>query len=621
MCGIFGTFNLNVSENKLTECIDMLAHRGPDDRGVWLDNLCGLAHRRLSILDLSAAGKQPMAAEDERYFIVYNGEIYNFIELQEELRLLGYHFRSNTDTEVVLCAYIEWGEKCLDKFNGMWAFAVYDRYKKQLFLSRDRFGVKPLFYTKIESGIAFASEMKALVPVLPSVTPNYSILKDINQYFNYESTQMCVLNEINRLPAGHYAYVDKNGIRIRRWWRTLDNLMHVPNRYEEQVEMLRDLFLDACRIRMRSDVTIGTALSGGLDSSATICAMADIIKKGAGTRVNHDFQHAFVAAFPETMLDETHYAREVTDYLNIKSTEVVIDPVEGLNKLPEYIYNFEDIYITSPVPMMQLYSQVKKSGVTVTLDGHGADELFGGYPGDMMYALLDVGTDKESIHQILTTYFGMMSESITNRSQSYKKHYIDFMARHLAKKVLRVPTWDRPIDRECQDKFNKLGHFERVLYNSTHTTILPTLLRNYDRYSMASGVEIRMPFLDYRLVQFAFSISWKAKLHGGYSKSIIRDALKDIIPKGIVERKSKIGFNTPIVEWMKGPWKEWLYDLMESVDFKQSSMINAKQTRALTEHVICSDDASFPEGEKAWEMLMPYLWEKYFFDPLHKSQC
>ena len=392
--------------------------------------------------------------------------------------------------------------------------------------------------------------------------------------------------------------------------------MCVPDRYEEQVEIFRDLFLDACKIRMRSDVTIGTALSGGLDSSATICAMADIIKKGAGTRVNHDFQHAFVAAFPETMLDETYYAREVTDYLNIESTEIVIDPVEGLKKLPEYIYSFEDIYVTSPVPMMQLYSQVKQNGVTVTLDGHGADELFGGYPGDIIYALLDVGGDRDSIHQILSTYFSMMSKSVIRKQSSYGKHYIDFMARHIAKKALHVSTWDKLIDWECRENFMKLGHFEKVLYNSTHTTILPTLLRNYDRYSMTSGVEIRMPFLDYRIVQFAFSISWKAKLHGGYSKSIIRDALKDIMPKEVVERKSKIGFSTPIVEWTKGPWREWLYDIMESTDFKQSSIINAKQTRALTEHVICSDNASFSEGERAWEMLMPYLWEKYFLKAL-----
>ncbi|MCM1038219.1 MAG: asparagine synthase (glutamine-hydrolyzing) [Ruminococcus sp.] len=612
MCGIFGTYNLNISEEKITQCMEKIRHRGPDGSGIWKDDLCGLAHRRLSILDLSDTGKQPMATADERYFIVYNGEVYNFIELREELQAAGYCFRSNTDTEVVLNAYIEWKEKCLDKFNGMWAFAIYDRYEKTLFLARDRFGVKPLFYTKIAEGIAFASEMKALTPVLPSVTPNYNILKDINQYFNYEATEACLLNEISRLPAGHYAYVDKNGMHIKRWWKTLENLMHVPDRYEEQTEMFRELFLDACKIRMRSDVTIGTALSGGLDSSATICAMADIIKKGAGARVNHDFQHAFVAAFPGTMLDETYYAREVTDYLNIESTEVVIDPVTGLNKLPDYIYDFEDIYITSPVPMMQLYSQIKQNGVTVTLDGHGADELFGGYPGDMIYALLDVGVDKTSIKQILTTYFGMTSKAIAAKQQSYGKCYIDFIVRHLAKKILHVPTWDRLIDRECQEDFNKLGHFEKVLYNSTHTSILPTLLRNYDRYSMASGVEIRMPFLDYRLVQFAFSISWKAKLHGGYSKSIIRDALKDIMPKGIVERKSKIGFNTPIVEWMKGPWREWMQDTVAGLDFKQSKVVDPVRTKDMVDKVIMSSETSYSEGEKAWEMLMPYLWERYF---------
>lgn len=612
MCGILGTFNLDISKEKLIQCIDKIKHRGPDAGGVWKDDLCGLGHRRLSILDLSDIGKQPMATEDERYFIVFNGELYNFLELRKELLQSGYHFRSNTDTEVVLNAYIEWGEKCLDKFNGMWAFAIYDRYRKRLFLSRDRFGVKPLFYAKTGEGIAFASEMKALIPILPKVTPNYSIIKNMNQFFNYEATEECLFNEIRRLPPGYYAYVDKTGIRMKRWWKTLENLMCVPDRYEEQVEIFRDLFLDACKIRMRSDVTIGTALSGGLDSSATICAMSDIVKRGGGARVNNDFQHAFIAAFPGTMLDETYYARKVTDYINIKNTEIVIDPIEGLNRLPDYLYKFEEIYFTSPVPMMQLYQKVKENGVTVTLDGHGADELFGGYSGDIIYALLDVGVNTDSINQILATYFNMIPRSFNEKVKSYKGRYADFMIRHLAKKVLQVPTLDRLIDQECEKEFKKLGHFEKVLYNSTHTTILPTLLRNYDRYSMASGVEIRMPFLDYRIVQFAFSISWKAKLHGGYSKSIIRDALKDIMPKEIVERKSKIGFHTPFLEWMKGPWREWLFDLMESVDFKQSSVIDAARTRMMIDNVIYNDNVSFSDGEKAWGMLVPYLWEKYF---------
>ena len=616
MCGILGTFNLDISQDRLSQCLDKIKHRGPDGGGIWQDDLCSLAHRRLSILDLSELGKQPMIAEDGRYIIVYNGELYNFIEIKRELELLGICFCSNTDTEVVLNAYIQWKEKCLEKFNGMWAFAIYDRNDKNIFLARDRFGVKPLFYARLGEGFAFASEMKALAPILPNLTPNYQILNNINQYFNYEATNTCLFNEINRLPAGYYAYINKSEICVKRWWRTLDNLIDVPHRYEEQVEIFRELFLDACRIRMRSDVTLGTALSGGLDSSATICAMANIVKKGAEKRVNNDFQHAFVASFPETILDETYYARKVTDYLKIDSTEVVIDPIDGLKKMPQYIYLFEDIYITSPVPMMQLYDVVKKSGVTVTLDGHGADELFGGYPTDILYALLDSGTDVNSIKEILTTYFHLFLNSGSEKKVSYMHRYTDFMIRHLAKKVLQVPTFDRVIDTECSEKFKEMGHFERVLYNSTHTTILPTLLRNYDRYSMASGVEIRMPFLDYRIVQFAFSVSWRAKLHGGYTKSIVRDALRDIMPPEIVERKTKIGFNTPIVEWMKGPWKEWLYDTMESVDFKQSSVIHASNIRTMVDRVINNDNTSFAEGEKAWEMLMPFLWEKYFWKAL-----
>lgn len=573
------------------------------------------------MLDLTDIGRQPMTNGDERFFITYNGEIYNFIELRIELEKRGYCFRSNTDTEVVLNAYIEWGEQCLDRFNGMWAFAIYDRLERRVFLARDRFGVKPLFYTRIGNGFAFASEMKALIPMLSNITPNYNILKDINKYFSYEATDLCVINEINRLQAGHYAYIDKYGFCIRRWWKTLDHLINVPAQYGEQVEVFRELFIDACKIRMRSDVALGTALSGGLDSSATICTMADIATEGMGERINRNFQHAFVASFPGTMLDETEYARKVTDYLGIKSTEVLIDPINGLKKLPEYIYKFEDIYITSPIPMMQLYGKIKENGVTVTLDGHGADELFGGYSTDILYALLDAGADFSSINEILATYYSLFSDALNEKKMSYKRKYIDFVLRHVAKKLLHVPTYDRLIDRECSSAFRRMGHFERALYNSTHMSILPTLLRNYDRYSMASGVEIRMPFLDYRIVQFAFSISWKSKTGGGYTKSVVRDALKDIMPDEIIKRKNKIGFNTPIVEWIKGPWKEWIYDIMSSTDFIQSNMINISETRAAVDKVVNSDKASFTMGERAWELIMPFLWEKYFLKVLDTGSC
>ncbi len=614
MCGILGAFNRKIPKDILIRCIDMIKHRGPDDRGIWQDSLCSLAHRRLSILDLSEAGKQPMQSANGRFCIIFNGEIYNFLELRNELKLKGYEFKSDADTEVVLNAYIEWKEKCLEKFNGMWALAIYDSVEETVFLSRDRFGIKPLYYAEDFGGIIFASEMKAIIPLLSKATPNYNILKDINSIFCYESTQDCLINEIRRLPAGSYAVINKDGIKVTRWWNTLEHLQVLPQSYEEQVDIFKELFLDACRIRMRSDVPIGTALSGGLDSSATICAMAAIAgKRREYERINRDFQHAYIASFPQTMFDEDEYAKKVTDYLDIANVNVIINPEDGITNMEDYIYKFEEIYATSPVPMMQLYGRMRSDGITVTLDGHGADELFGGYTFDMLYALLDAGVRKDSISQILMTYFEASGYSGRDTGK-YIQKYVEFVGKHLIKKVLHVPTLDE-LKYVGEDKrtLKRMGHFERALYNATHYTVLPTILRNYDRYSMASGVEIRMPFMDYRIVEFAFSVNWQAKMQGGYSKKVIRDALREIMPSDIVNRKSKIGFNTPIVEWIKGPWKGWILDIINSVEFKQSNFINANQVKNYFEKIINEPAPNYEKAERAWMLLMPYLWEKYFY--------
>lgn len=612
MCGICGAYRTNLTLEKLTECTNKLTHRGPDDLGTWGDDYCLLGHRRLSILDLSVAGHQPFVSSDERYYIVLNGEIYNFIELRNELISKGYIFKSDTDTEVALYSYIEWGEACQNRFNGMWAFAIYDRQEKSMFLSRDRFGIKPLYYAKVDEGIVFASEMKSIIPALPSATVNTNILMDKNKYMSYEAGTECLINEIKRLPAGFSMHVDKSGIKINRWWNTLDNPMDIPDDYNEQVKLFRDIFLDACKIRMRSDVTLGTALSGGLDSSATICGMAYVSGNVCEDRINHEYQNAFVGSMKDTVLDETAYAREVTDYLGIPLSEVDIDPVAAIDRIPEYLYKFEDVYLTSPVPMMQTYEAMKKGGVTVTLDGHGADELFGGYTGDMLYSLLDVGNDRESIKQIMDTYYGCLNLGRNISDKEVKNRVNDFKLRHYAKKLLNVPTWDRVIDKDNESRFKRMDHYDRTLYNSTHTTILPTLLRNYDRYSMASSVEIRMPFMDYRMVELAFSLTWKSKLRDGYSKCIIRDALRDIMPDSIVNRKSKIGFSTPYGEWAKGPWKEWLLDEINSQAFRECPYINPSKVYECTMNII---DGKVPTGEGSehmWLELMPYLWEKYF---------
>lgn len=615
MCGIFGAVNANMDRALAKTCTERLYHRGPDGGGIWQDSGVTLGHRRLAILDLSDKGLQPMAYADGRYMLVFNGEIYNFIEVREELRSRGYTFTSESDSEVLLAAYVEWKEQCVLKFNGMWAFAIWDRDEKRMFLCRDRFGVKPLYYTYLDgkqNSVAFASEMKALMPLLKELKPNRRLVMAPKQMMWYESTEECVIEGIKHFPAGTYAYFDDRGMHMTRYWDTLDHLPEVPERYEEQVEMFRDLFLDACKIRMRSDVTIGTALSGGLDSSATICAMSHLAKNNHDIRMNQDWQHAYVATFPGTTMDESMYAKQVTDYLGINSTFVEIDPLKAIGKLDDYIYLFEDIYLTSPIPMMMLYRELRNDGTLVTIDGHGADELFGGYTFDFINALKDAGTNRADIDTILTAYVDSFPKDGSNMalpSQSKRSAYFNYFKRDLIRSTLHRK--EKYIPRaKSRETFRDFDALNKILYVSSHETILPTLLRNYDRYSMASGIEIRMPFMDYRIVTMAFSLGWKSKLHGGYSKSIIRDAMAPYMPHDIAYRKTKIGFNTPIVEWMQGPLKEYFEDIIASSTFKNCDLIQPDRVKKQIENVIHDEKATFGKGEEAWSALYPYLWEQ-----------
>lgn len=620
MCGIFGAVNTKLNKDLAEKCLATIVHRGPDAGRIWQneEDLVTLGHRRLAILDLSEKGTQPMSYMHGKYELVFNGEIYNFLEIREELMSYGYVFESDTDSEVILAAYDKWQEKCLDKFNGMWSLAIWDSVKKSLFLSRDRFGVKPLYYTLLKNNsFAFASEMKALIPLMKEVKPNRKIVTDPKRIVYYESTKECVIEGIYRFPAGSYGYVDKSEIRITRFYNTLDHLKILPESYEEQTEMMRELFLNACKLRMRSDVTIGTALSGGLDSSSTICTMAHLAKNDSDIRMNKDWQHAYVAAFPGTTMDETKYAKKVTDYLGIDSTFVNIDAKNSIGKLEDYVYLFEDVYLTSPIPMMQLYKSLRDNGTIVTIDGHGADELFGGYTFDFLNAFEDAKTDDEE-DLIYNAYVGSFPDDDSNIALKNrdKKSIINlYKKRAFKKKIKSFVKKDSDYTRvraASDERYKKLDSLNKILYASTHENILPTLLRNYDRYSMANSIEIRMPFMDYRIVEFAMSLPWTSKLHGGYSKSIIRDAVAPFMPSEIAYRRTKIGFNTPIVEWMQGPLKEWFLDIINSSDFAGCDLINSKKVKAEIEEVINNKNATFIQGENAWSDFYPYLWEKAF---------
>lgn len=619
MCGIFGHIGA-IPKELASYCTNTLAHRGPDGSGIWQQEGITLGHRRLAILDLSEQGKQPMSYADGRYWITYNGEIYNFLELRDELRKLGHSFRSDSDTEVVLAAFQEWGEACTDKFNGMWAFGIWDSRDRRLFLSRDRFGKKPLFYAFLPTGFAFASEMKALFPLLDEVRPNVELVKNTKKIFQYEATEECVIQGIKRFPAGHSGWLQDGELSLHRYWCTLDNLVDVPESYEEQVEQFRELFIDACRLRMRSDVPIGTALSGGLDSSATISAISHISRNQQGVRLSSDWQHAFVAAFPGTPLDETKYAKMVTDHLGIEATFLEIDPLKAIGHLDDYFYLFEDLYITSPIPFMLTYGAMKNHGVKVSLDGHGADECFGGYRFDIIEAISDAGFNIPQIRMILDTYYNSFSTESLKHNQKLPSK-LQFWARHQIKKIARkLLNKKNTFSKDStHPRYKQLDHLTRQLYIHTHENILPTILRNYDRYSMANGVEIRMPFMDHRLVSFAFSLPWTSKIRKGFSKAIIRDAVADLMPKEVAYRKSKIGFNSPIVDWMQGPLKQFFLDTIHSQSFKSSNLIDPKAVAGKINSVIGDSRALFSDGEKAWTMLSPYLWEQAVLRKNHKD--
>ncbi|WP_421885952.1 asparagine synthase (glutamine-hydrolyzing) [Methylibium sp.] len=612
MCGIFGYVG-QLDRGKAEQCLNTMVHRGPDGWGIWSEEGVTLGHRRLSILDLSENGKQPMSFGEGRYWITFNGEIYNFIEIRGELQALGHVFRTESDTEVILAAYQQWGEACMLRFNGMWSFAIWDRVEKSLFLSRDRFGKKPLFFAELPNGnFAFASEMKALLPLLPVVEPDDALIKGmtLRSSFAYEATERCLIKGVKRLLAGHCGKVVRGRVQSRRWWNTLDHIPTIPSSYGEQVEMMRELFLDACRIRMRSDVTIGTALSGGLDSSSVLSALAHINRtRGGESRLSADWQHAFVASFPGTPLDEANYAQRVAEHAGIKAEILPIDPTRHIDQLQNMLYLYEDMTVTSPIPFMSLYGRIKQGGVTVTLDGHAADELFGGYSNDWAYALLDAGTDRQQINEVLDLYEHNVPDNSTqfrkpsSRLASYAKHMGSAMAKH----ALGMHT---NLGREYTDhpRWKELDHLSRALFWQTHSFVLPSILRSYDRYGMAASIEIRMPFLDWRIATFAFALPWTSKIRGGYSKAIIRDAIAPFMPHEIAYRRNKIGFNSPIVDWMRGPLRGFFLDTVNSTAFKQCGLVDAERATKLVHHVMHDPKATFKSGEQAWWSVLPFLW-------------
>jgi len=618
MCGITGIWNFNGSKldrHKFTAFTDSLTHRGPDSSDYYFDNTLELAlgHRRLSILDLTEAGSQPMRYLDTPYIICYNGEVYNYLELRTELQNLGYQFKTGTDTEVVLAAFIEWGEACQSKFNGMWAFMIWNEKTAELFVSRDRFGIKPLFYIQSKGQyLACASETYAF-KYLDGFARSFDreiLIRSMNHDNFVESSGRTMFNNVMQLLPGHCITVTRNSgeIQQKRWWNTFDNVSSVPKEYKDQVHQFRELLIDSCRLRLRSDVNLATALSGGVDSSSIYCLlhhMSDSGKIEAGT--SDSWQEAFIATFPGTLQDEQKYADQVIEFTNGKANYIKPDYSNLANNIVETTRLFDSITGTPIFIVSGIYGAMRQNGYVVSMDGHGVDEMMFGYTPSVRQAFIQavISGRKEYANVLLDTYVNMLHVSdrdyAMHKARKKAKVISDFekkMANEMIikkwlKRFLKRRTDNFFLDRfktnEWFGEFNcsPVGHISDSPYDfqtmnraelnqaeAFHRTEIPYNLRDFDRASMQQSIEIRMPFMDYRLVQFVFNLPIESRLNGGYTKRILRDAMKGILPETIRTRKLKIGLSAPLTNWFNGELNEFVSDHVNSRSFQESTYWN-----------------------------------------------
>lgn len=634
MCGIAGIVASSGSQEQLrrsaSNMMATIVHRGPDGQGIWLDDArpVVLGHRRLAIID-PEHGKQPMATADERFVVVFNGAIYNYLELRRELIGKGHTIHSYSDTEVLLYAYREWGESFIDRLVGMFAFAIWDKHEQKLFCARDRIGIKPFYYHFNGQCLLFASEIKAiLADDRVQAQANPEGLRDYLT-FQYCLDDKTLFSGIQKLEPGHcltatYAG-DTLSVRVRQYW---DLRYDIDEDHDERyfIDTLAGLIDDSVRLHLRADVPVGAHLSGGLDSSAVVCLAARML---GGEKL-----HTFTGAFSEgAQFDETRYAKEVSAFAGSAYNEIYIPAGHELaDVLPRLMYSMDEP-LAGPGVIPQYYvSRLASEHVKVVMGGQGGDELFVGYARYMaaylekclagaIYQTADQHHHAVSLESIvanlplLANYqpmlqslwrdglFGVQDQryfSLVDRS--------DGMTRLFNQDALRGAGSYSPFE-SFQRIFNRDG-LHSLVNRMTYFDLkgsLPALLHVEDRTSMAASIESRVPLLDHRIVEFMASVPPNIKFAGGRMKHLFKASVRSAIPQNILERKDKMGFPTPLTQWTRGVARDFVHDTLLSDKARQRGLYNLDEVQRML-----GNEREF--GRVVWGLLSLELWHRIFID-------
>ncbi|UVT19561.1 MAG: asparagine synthase (glutamine-hydrolyzing) [Nitrospira sp.] len=551
------------AQTAVRRMIQVQRHRGPDGEGFYDGKGVSLGHCRLSIIDLTESGHQPMTDQKSRYWITYNGEIYNYLELAAELRGLGFRFHGRSDTEILLAAFCQWGEKCLERLRGMFAFAIWDERTQCLFAARDRLGIKPFHYwVDGDRRFAFASELKALLEFPSQLSANPQLATDFLAWnlLDHEAEDTMVAT-IKRLPPAHAMIWQKGiGIRLWRYWQISisEELEVTPERRSKLNEEFRLRFEESVSLHLRSDVPVGTCLSGGLDSSAITCVVnAELHRRGVS---KENLQHTFSACFEEPRLDERQYIEAVAAATGCETHFVFPNGERMREDMDRWIWHQEE-----PVGGSGVYAQycvarlAREYGIKVLLDGQGADEQLAGYRKFILVYLKQLIKSRRFVlaAREAIAFFGSPEILRTSRLADGRRYLFgsvpEFEQIRCGNSHLARPSMLRIGD--------SLG---RRLEADLMRFSLPVLLRYEDRNTMAFGIESRVPFVDHVLVEWVASLPANMRLSGGWTKRILRDALAGILPEMVRQRKSKLGFETPETKWIKGPLSDWLRDTLHA---------------------------------------------------------